>query len=46
MKKLTLDVAMLAVQSFQTDEAAGCTPAEFAATRPQVCDPFTLPPRC
>ena len=27
----------------------GCTPAVFfepAATRPQVCDPFTLPPRC
>lgn len=26
----------------------GCTPAVFmdAATRPEVCDPFTLPPRC
>lgn len=26
----------------------GCTPAVFmdAATRPEVCDPVTLPPRC
>lgn len=24
----------------------GCTPAVFAATRPEACDPFTLPPRC
>lgn len=77
MRKLTLNVDTLAVESFQTGAAGdtpgtveghfavtcahdsctpypslhntrcGCTPVfEVAATRPQVCDPFTLPPRC
>lgn len=48
MKKLRLDVDRLAVESFAADDANGQTvPAnELFATRPQVCDPFTLPPRC
>jgi hypothetical protein len=77
MRKLTLNVDALAVESFQTGETqealgtveghfavtcahdsctpypslhntrCGCTPVfEAAATRPQACDPFSLPPRC
>jgi hypothetical protein len=49
MKKLRLDTAGLAVESFTPGDANGHinVPAnEFFATRPQVCDPFTLPPRC
>jgi hypothetical protein len=81
MRKLTLNIDTLAVESFQTGAAreslgtveghfavtcaydsctpypslhntrCGCTPAVYvqaneAATRPEVCDPFTLPPRC
>lgn len=50
MKKLKLRVDALAVESFAADDAGGqlrAAPAnEFFATRPQVCDPFTLPPRC
>lgn len=45
MKKLQLDADRLTVDSFQTESHS---PAVFmdAATRPEVCDPFTLPPRC
>ena len=76
MKKLRLELDRLAVESFQTGEAAttlgtveghfavtcaydsctpypslhntrcGCTPAVFAATRPQICDPLTVAPHC
>lgn len=78
MKKLTLQVETLAVESFQTggtadglgtvqghfavtcaydsctpypslhDTRCGCTPAvyEGAATRPYICDPVTVAPRC
>lgn len=52
MKKLKLNVDALAVESFQPGEAATSPgtveghDAVFAATRPQACDPFSLPPRC
>ena len=49
MKKLRLDADRLAVESFSPGDAngQGTVPAnELFATRPQVCDPFTLPPRC
>lgn len=49
MKKLTLQADALEVESFSTDvERDGDTvqPPEFFATRPQVCDPLTVPPRC
>jgi hypothetical protein len=50
MRKLKLQVENLAVESFptgETDGQAGTGEArEMFATRPQVCDPFTLPPRC
>jgi hypothetical protein len=50
MKKMTLQVDSLAVQSFPTGETDGqigtAEAREMLATRPGVCDPFTLPPRC
>lgn len=47
MKKLRLQAEALEVESFPTGaDGQGDTAAEFFATRPQVCDPFTLPPRC
>ena len=47
MKKLRLDVDRLAVESFQPDEADGAARArDLFATRPEACDPFSLPPRC
>jgi hypothetical protein len=50
MKKLRLDADRLAVESFALGDDNGRTgnvPAnDFFATRPQACDPFTLPPRC
>ncbi|WP_420125679.1 hypothetical protein [Longimicrobium sp.] len=50
MKKLKLQLETLAVESFTADRAdgqAGTVQAhELFATRPEVCDPFSLPPRC
>ena len=50
MKKLRLDTDGLAVESFTPGDVngqiSGVPANEFFATRPQVCDPFTLPPRC
>lgn len=50
MKKLKLQVEALAVESFAADDAdgqAGTVQAhELFATRPQACDPFSVPPRC
>jgi hypothetical protein len=50
MSKLKLQVENIAVESFptgKTDGHIGTVEArERLATRPQVCDPFTLPPRC
>lgn len=50
MKKPKLQLDALAVESFTPGDAngqAGAAPAnELFATRPQACDPFTLPPRC
>lgn len=50
MKTLTLQLDALAVQSFSTGEADGqigtVEAREMLATRPQACDPFSLPPRC
>jgi hypothetical protein len=49
MKKLRLDAGRLAVESFTPRDVngQGAVPAnELFATRPQACDPFTLPPRC
>jgi hypothetical protein len=49
MKKLRLDVERLTVDTFQaegTAERVGMAPCADAATRPGVCDPFSLPPRC
>jgi hypothetical protein len=49
MKKLRLDADRLEVESFTPGDANGQTgavPNEFFATRPEVCDPFSLPPRC
>ncbi len=45
MKKLSLHPDALAVESFPTG-ADTAQVLEFLATRPQVCDPFTMPPRC
>lgn len=44
MEKLALDVDALRVQSFDATPAGGLLPG--AATRPQVCDPLAVPPRC
>lgn len=46
MKKLRLDVDRVAVESFPTAEGGAQVRDLFAATRPEACDPFTLPPRC
>jgi hypothetical protein len=50
MRKLKLQVENVAVESFATGESDGqigtAEARELFATRPQVCDPFTLPPRC
>jgi hypothetical protein len=50
MKKLKLQAEALAVESFSAGDAnaqAGTVAANaLFATRPEVCDPFTLPPRC
>jgi hypothetical protein len=50
MKKLKLQMETLAVESFAADDAdgqAGTVQAHaFLATRPEACDPFSLPPRC
>jgi hypothetical protein len=48
MKKLRLDTDRLAVESFAAEASApGAPPANgLFATRPGVCDPFSLPPRC
>jgi hypothetical protein len=49
MKKLTLNVEVLRVESFAVSaeaRAMDLLDAVVAATRPQVCDPFTMPPRC
>lgn len=50
MKKLTLQVDSLTVQSFPTGDADGqigtVLAHEAEATRPGACDPFSLPPRC
>ena len=48
MKKMTLQVDALAVETFATGDAKGANSTVHAllATRPQVCDPLTLPPRC
>jgi hypothetical protein len=50
MKKLRLDVDRLKVESFLTGDAnepRGTVQANaLFATRPGVCDPFSLPPRC
>ena len=50
MRKLKLQVDNIAVESFPTGETDGQIGAAEArerfATRPEVCDPFTLPPRC
>jgi hypothetical protein len=46
-KKLHIDT--LRVESFHTgtdDRGDTAQPLELFATRPQVCDPFSLPPRC
>jgi hypothetical protein len=49
MKKLTLNVEMLRVESFAV--ASQTAVAEYLtvvaeATRPLICDPATVPPRC
>jgi hypothetical protein len=50
MKKLRLDVDGLAVESFAAGDGNGpmgtVQANEFLATRPEACDPFSLPPRC
>lgn len=50
MKKLKLHVDALAVESFAAGDCDGpveAVPAnEFFATRPEACDPFSVPPRC
>ncbi|HEU0302875.1 MAG TPA: hypothetical protein VFR37_25665 [Longimicrobium sp.] len=47
MKRLKLQAEALEVESFPTGaDDRGDTALEFLATRPQVCDPFSLPPRC
>lgn len=50
MKKLKLKADTLAVETFPTGNAdgyAGTVQAcELFGTRPEICDPFTLPPRC
>lgn len=47
MKRLTLDMEMLRVESFAVSPQS---PADFLtvvdATRPLICDPATVPPRC
>jgi hypothetical protein len=45
MKKLTLQVDALTVESFPTGGANGPVEA-LLATRPGVCDPVTNHPRC
>lgn len=45
MKKLRLDAGAVAVESFPTADE-GAQARELFATRPQVCDPLTLPPHC
>lgn len=50
MKKMKLEAETLSVETFSigdTGERAGTVQAcEMLATRPGVCDPFSLPPRC
>lgn len=46
MKKLKLNVETLRVQSFDATPAAPVGGLTAAATRPLVCDPATVPPRC
>ena len=50
MKKLRLNADELAVESFAAGDADGTMGTvqanELFATRPQACDPFSLPPRC
>ncbi|HEX2077896.1 MAG TPA: hypothetical protein VHG08_09310 [Longimicrobium sp.] len=48
MKKLKLQAEALEVESFPTGKEQGGTAqsVELFATRPQACDPFSLPPRC
>jgi hypothetical protein len=47
MKRLRLQADALTVESFSPGaDEQGSAALEFLATRPQVCDPFTLPPRC
>ncbi|HEX6367870.1 MAG TPA: hypothetical protein VF006_02980 [Longimicrobium sp.] len=50
MRKLKLQADALAVESFAAGDASGqagtAKANELFATRPEVCDPFTLPPRC
>jgi hypothetical protein len=46
MKKLTLNVEALRVESFDAAPAAGFLD-DLAATRPHVCDPLTIVgPQC
>ena len=45
MKKLTLNVEALGVESFDASLEAGFL-VDVEMTRPQVCDPFTEGPRC
>lgn len=45
MKTLRLQVDTLEVESFSPG-AEEATAIDFLATRPQACDPFSLPPRC
>lgn len=44
MKKLTLQPAEITVESFPTTEHEQAR--ELLATRPMICDPATVPPRC
>jgi|GEM_PF-5896968 len=50
MPRLKLQAEALTVDSFATggegDPADTVQPDDWLATRPEVCDPFTLPPRC